>query len=43
MKLELKALASMRMLGPVCFERAVVFQHNDGGLSRERREQVYDI
>jgi len=30
-------------VGPVCFERAVVFRHNDGGLSRERREQVYDM
>lgn len=29
--------------GPVCFERAVVFRHNDGGLSKERREEVYDM
>jgi len=30
-------------VGPVCFERAVVFRHNDGGLCRERREQMYDM
>ena len=30
-------------VGPVCFERAVVFRHNDGRLRRERREQVYDM
>ncbi|KAL8060932.1 hypothetical protein ABFX02_02G055800 [Erythranthe guttata] len=26
----------------VCFERAVVMRHNEGGMSRERRLQVYD-
>ncbi|KAL7119336.1 hypothetical protein ACP275_02G056600 [Erythranthe tilingii] len=27
----------------VCFERAVVMRHNEGGMSRERRLQVYDF
>ncbi|XP_057812529.1 uncharacterized protein LOC131026630 [Salvia miltiorrhiza] len=26
-----------------CFERAVVMRHNEGGMSRERRLQVYDF
>lgn len=26
-----------------CFEKAVVMRHNDGGMSRERRLQVYDL
>lgn len=26
-----------------CFERAVVMRHNEGGMSRERRVQVYDL
>ncbi|XP_051147471.1 uncharacterized protein LOC127262702 [Andrographis paniculata] len=28
---------------PACFERAVVMRHNEGGMSRERRMQVYDF
>ncbi|KAL8158653.1 hypothetical protein V2J09_000190 [Rumex salicifolius] len=28
---------------PVCFEEAVVMRHNEGGMSRLRREQVYDL
>ncbi|KAK3034800.1 hypothetical protein RJ639_033705, partial [Escallonia herrerae] len=28
---------------PVCFERAVVMRHNEGGMSRERRMEVYDL
>lgn len=27
---------------PVCFEEAVVMRHNEGGMSRERRLEVYD-
>ncbi|GMH03027.1 hypothetical protein Nepgr_004866 [Nepenthes gracilis] len=29
--------------GPTCFEEAVVRMHNEGGMSRERRMQVYDL
>ncbi|OIV93122.1 hypothetical protein TanjilG_20784 [Lupinus angustifolius] len=29
--------------GPVCFEEAVVMRHNEGGMSRERRMEVFDI
>ncbi|KAL2343825.1 hypothetical protein Fmac_005110 [Flemingia macrophylla] len=29
--------------GPVCFEEAVVMRHNEGGMSRERRMEVYDL
>ncbi|XP_059654673.1 uncharacterized protein LOC132301440 [Cornus florida] len=29
--------------GPVCFEEAVVMRHNEGGMSRERRVEVYDV
>ncbi|XP_010530640.1 PREDICTED: uncharacterized protein LOC104807173 [Tarenaya hassleriana] len=28
---------------PVCFEKAVVMRHNEGGMSRERRTEVYDL
>ncbi|KAF5731921.1 hypothetical protein HS088_TW18G00608 [Tripterygium wilfordii] len=28
---------------PVCFEKAVVMRHNEGGMSRDRRIEVYDI
>lgn len=28
---------------PACFERAVVMRHNEGGMSREKRLQVYDL
>ncbi|RZC64345.1 hypothetical protein C5167_008035 [Papaver somniferum] len=28
---------------PACFEEAVVMRHNEGGLSRERRIEVYDL
>ncbi|CAN8327285.1 unnamed protein product [Cochlearia groenlandica] len=28
---------------PVCFEKAVVMRHNEGGMSRERRMQVFDL
>lgn len=28
---------------PVCFEEAVVMRHNEGGMSRERRMEVYDL
>ncbi|XP_021293385.1 uncharacterized protein LOC110423494 [Herrania umbratica] len=28
---------------PVCFEKAVVMRHNEGGMSRERRMEVYDL
>ncbi|KAH7865539.1 hypothetical protein Vadar_007993 [Vaccinium darrowii] len=27
----------------VCFEKAVVMRHNEGGMLRERREEVYDL
>lgn len=27
----------------VCFEEAVVMRHNEGGMSRERRMEVYDL
>ncbi|KAF2536180.1 hypothetical protein F2Q68_00022295 [Brassica cretica] len=27
---------------PVCFEKAVVMRHNEGGMSRERRPEVFD-
>lgn len=27
----------------VCFEKAVVMRHNEGGMSRERRMEVYDL
>ncbi|XP_008795221.2 uncharacterized protein LOC103711030 [Phoenix dactylifera] len=29
--------------GPICFEEAVVFRHNEGSMARERREEVYDM
>ncbi|KAJ6811956.1 uncharacterized protein M6B38_151550 [Iris pallida] len=29
--------------GPVCFERAVVCRHNEGGLTQERKGEVYDM
>ncbi|KAK9266160.1 hypothetical protein L1049_000006 [Liquidambar formosana] len=29
--------------GPACFEEAVVMRHNEGGMSRERRIEVYDL
>lgn len=28
---------------PVCFEKAVVMRHNEGGMSRERRIETYDL
>ncbi|KAL3620969.1 hypothetical protein CASFOL_035881 [Castilleja foliolosa] len=28
---------------PSCFERAVVMRHNEGGMSREKRLEVYDL
>lgn len=28
---------------PTCFEKAVVMRHNEGGMSRERRMEVYDL
>lgn len=28
---------------PVCFEEAVVMRHNEGGMSREKRVEVYDL
>nr|XP_015893468.3 uncharacterized protein LOC107427594 [Ziziphus jujuba var. spinosa] len=28
---------------PVCFETAVVMRHNEGGMSREKRMEVYDL
>ncbi|KAL1544360.1 hypothetical protein AAHA92_21225 [Salvia divinorum] len=28
---------------PVCFEKAVVMRHNEGGMSTEKRMQVYDL
>lgn len=28
---------------PVCFEKAVVMRHNEGGMSRENRMEVYDL
>lgn len=28
---------------PVCFEKAVVMRHNEGGMSRDRRMEVYDL
>ncbi|KAF9608218.1 hypothetical protein IFM89_008173 [Coptis chinensis] len=32
-----------RISGPACFERAVVMRHNEGGMSRDRRLEVYDL
>lgn len=29
--------------GPVCFEEAVVMRHNEGGMSRKRRIEGYDL
>ncbi|PSS19273.1 Protein O-linked-mannose beta-1,4-N-acetylglucosaminyltransferase, partial [Actinidia chinensis var. chinensis] len=29
--------------GAVCFEEAVVMRHNEGGMSRQRRVEVYDL
>ncbi|KAK7250538.1 hypothetical protein RIF29_33041 [Crotalaria pallida] len=29
--------------GPVCFEEAVVMRHNEGGMSRQRRMEVFDL
>ncbi|TKY59468.1 transferase [Spatholobus suberectus] len=29
--------------GPVCLEEAVVMRHNEGGMSRERKMEVYDL
>lgn len=29
--------------GGLCFEEAVVMRHNEGGMSRERRMEVYDL
>jgi hypothetical protein len=28
---------------PVCFEKSVVMRHNEGGMSRERRMEAYDL
>lgn len=28
---------------PVCFEKAVVMRHNEGGMSRDRRMKAYDL
>ncbi|KAL3814387.1 hypothetical protein ACJIZ3_015655 [Penstemon smallii] len=28
---------------PTCFEKAVVMRHNEGGMSREKRLEVYDL
>uniref|UniRef100_A0A803MCD0 Glycosyltransferase 61 catalytic domain-containing protein n=2 Tax=Chenopodium quinoa TaxID=63459 RepID=A0A803MCD0_CHEQI len=28
---------------PVCFEEAVVMRHNEGGMSRQRRMETYDL
>ncbi|OWM63627.1 hypothetical protein CDL15_Pgr008170 [Punica granatum] len=28
---------------PVCFEKAVVMRHNEGGMSRQRRMEAYDL
>ena len=28
---------------PVCFEKAVVMRHNEGGMSRQRRMETYDF
>lgn len=28
---------------PICFEKAVVMRHNEGGMSRERRMETYDL
>ncbi|KAF9604412.1 hypothetical protein IFM89_006421 [Coptis chinensis] len=32
-----------RISGPACFERAVVMRHNEGGMPRDRRLEVYDL
>ncbi|XP_010272961.1 PREDICTED: uncharacterized protein LOC104608622 [Nelumbo nucifera] len=29
--------------GPACFEEAAVMRHNEGGMSRQRRLEVYDL
>lgn len=28
---------------PMCYEKAVVMRHNEGGMSREKRMEVYDL
>jgi hypothetical protein len=28
---------------PLCFEKAVVMRHNEGGMSRDRRTETYDL
>lgn len=28
---------------PICFEKAVVMRHNEGGMSRQRRMETYDL
>lgn len=28
---------------PVCLEKAVVMRHNEGGMAREKRMEVYDL
>ncbi|KAM0061938.1 putative glycosyltransferase 61 [Helianthus debilis subsp. tardiflorus] len=28
---------------PMCYEEAVVMRHNEGGMSREKRMEVYDL
>ncbi|KAL5705469.1 hypothetical protein ACHQM5_023767 [Ranunculus cassubicifolius] len=40
---KMKFEAFTQMNGPVCFERAVVMRHNEGGMSRERRVEGYDL
>ncbi|CAL9041716.1 unnamed protein product, partial [Musa banksii] len=29
--------------GPACFEKAVVFRHNEGAMKKQRRREVYDM
>ncbi|KAJ0984674.1 hypothetical protein J5N97_003030 [Dioscorea zingiberensis] len=29
--------------GPMCFEKALVFRHNDGGMAKARKEITYDM
>lgn len=41
--LEIEGFDGVEEDGPVCFEEAVVMRHNEGGMSRDRRMEVYDL
>ncbi|GFP87050.1 hypothetical protein PHJA_000848800 [Phtheirospermum japonicum] len=41
--LEIETMDGYDDAHPVCFEEAVVMRHNEGGLSNEKRMEVYDL